>query len=159
MGLRDAVAFPEQAVRLVREGHRSVASVARELGVPENPRHDGVHVLDKHPEQPFVGSGRLRPAEHAARDLERRIRDLEEENAILKSDAPRRQRPEVKFAFIHEHRSIFRITTRCQVLPVLRSGYYQWRRRTPLKSHKFLRPTTGAMAVPKSRRYCAKKGK
>ncbi|MCY0878974.1 MAG: transposase [Firmicutes bacterium] len=42
MGRRYAVAFKEQPVRLVREGHRSVASVARELGVPENPRHDWV---------------------------------------------------------------------------------------------------------------------
>ncbi|MCY0879068.1 MAG: transposase [Firmicutes bacterium] len=84
MGRRYDVAFKEQAVRWVREGHRGVASVARELGVPENPLHDWVHALDQHPEQPFVGSGRLRPAEQAARDWERRIRDLEEEHAILK---------------------------------------------------------------------------
>ncbi|MCY0877556.1 MAG: transposase [Firmicutes bacterium] len=79
------MAFQEQAVCLVLEGHRSMASVARELGVPENLRHDWVHALDEHPKPPFVGSGRLRPAEQAAaRDWERRIRDWEEENAILK---------------------------------------------------------------------------
>jgi transposase len=59
-----------------------VAAVARELGVPENTLHGWVHAMDQHPEEPFVGSGRLRAAEQAARDLERRIRDLEEENAI-----------------------------------------------------------------------------
>ncbi|MCY0878055.1 MAG: hypothetical protein OWU84_03805 [Firmicutes bacterium] len=95
MGRRHAVAFKEQAVCWVREGHRNVASVAHELGVPKNPRHDCVHAWDKHPEPPFVGSGRLRPAEQAARDLERRIRDLEEERAILKNRGASSPRPEV----------------------------------------------------------------
>ncbi|MCY0877442.1 MAG: transposase [Firmicutes bacterium] len=46
MGRRYDVAFKEQAVRLVREGYRSVASVARELDVPENTLYDWVHALD-----------------------------------------------------------------------------------------------------------------
>ena len=35
-------------------------------------------------EEPFVGSGNLRRDDKAMRDMEKRLRDLEEENAILK---------------------------------------------------------------------------
>jgi transposase len=35
-------------------------------------------------ENSFVGSGNLKPEDQAQRDLQKRIRELEEENAILK---------------------------------------------------------------------------
>jgi transposase len=35
-------------------------------------------------EEAFVGTGNLRSGDQAARDLQKRILDLEEENAILK---------------------------------------------------------------------------
>ncbi|MCY0870628.1 MAG: hypothetical protein OWT27_08585 [Firmicutes bacterium] len=68
MGKPYDAAIKEQAVRLVREGSRSVAAVARAWGVPEHPRHGWVHARDPHPDEPFVGSGRLRAAAQAARD-------------------------------------------------------------------------------------------
>jgi transposase len=37
-----------------------------------------------HPDEPFVGRGRLRAEDQQLRDVQRRIRDLEEENAIGK---------------------------------------------------------------------------
>jgi transposase-like protein len=61
-------ACKEQAVRLVCEGSRRVAAVARAWGVPENTLHGWVHAMDQHPAEPLVGSGRLRAAEQAARD-------------------------------------------------------------------------------------------
>jgi transposase len=61
-------AFKEQAVRLVLKGYRSVAAVVRAGGVPENTLHGWAHAMDQHPEEPFVGSGRLRAAGQAARD-------------------------------------------------------------------------------------------
>jgi transposase len=36
------------------------------------------------PDEPFVGSGNLREQEQKFKDLENQIRELEEENAILK---------------------------------------------------------------------------
>jgi transposase len=59
MAKRYDVEFKQQAVRLVLELHKPSA-------------------------QPFVGSGRSRAEDQAARDLQQRIRDFEEENAILK---------------------------------------------------------------------------
>lgn len=37
--------------------------------------------------------------------------------------------PEVKYAFIHDHREEFEIQIMCEVLEVSRSGYYSWARR------------------------------
>lgn len=61
----------------VLELHNPIAQVARELDEPENTRHGWLKAA-----QPVGGSGRLRAEDQASRDLQRRIRDREEENAI-----------------------------------------------------------------------------
>lgn len=76
--------FKAQAVRLVVELHKPARQVAHELGVPEQTLHGWIKAVQQDPARPFVGSGRLRPEDQALRDLHKRIRDLEEENAILK---------------------------------------------------------------------------
>ncbi len=76
--------FKSQAVRLATELNKSVAQVAEELGVPSSTLHGWIKATHQDPAQPFTGSGQLRPADQAARDLQKRLRDLEEENAILK---------------------------------------------------------------------------
>ncbi|MDU6361878.1 MAG: class I tRNA ligase family protein, partial [Clostridiales bacterium] len=43
-----------------------------------------VQKYNENQEEPFVGSGNLRRDDKAMRDMEKRLRDLEEENAILK---------------------------------------------------------------------------
>lgn len=77
-------AFKQQAVQLVTELHKPVAEVARDLGIPDTTLHQWLKSAREHPDKPFVGSGRLRPDDQVTRELQRRIRDLEEENAILK---------------------------------------------------------------------------
>ncbi|MDA8206586.1 MAG: transposase [Thermaerobacter sp.] len=77
-------AFKEQAMQMVTELQKPVAEVARDLGIPDTTLHQWLKNHREHPEAPYVGSGRLREADQATRDLQRRIRDLEEENAILK---------------------------------------------------------------------------
>ena len=63
---------------------KSGAQVARELGIPSKTLYGWVAAYKGDPVEPFVGSGHLKAEDQALRDLQRRIRDLEEENAILK---------------------------------------------------------------------------
>ncbi|PSR21677.1 MAG: hypothetical protein C7B45_09745 [Sulfobacillus acidophilus] len=78
MGRHDAAAFREQAGCWVRDGLRSVASVAHELGVPENILHGWLQTVEKQ-----LG-GTVCRFRAPARGRERRLRNLEEEHAILK---------------------------------------------------------------------------
>ena len=79
--------FKLQAVRLLAEGNKSGAVLARELGVRRNQLYKWrQQVIQKGEEGAFRGSGR-----NASKDnlpeieaLKRRIAQLEEENAILK---------------------------------------------------------------------------
>ncbi|AUW94717.1 hypothetical protein BXT84_12805 [Sulfobacillus thermotolerans] len=77
-------AFKAQAVQLVTELKKPIAEVARDLGIPDTTLPQWLKNVRQHPDRPFVGSGKLRPADQEVHDLPRRIRDLEEENAILK---------------------------------------------------------------------------
>ena len=76
--------FKHQTVQYVLEQGKAVAQVARELDLSENTLHRWVSEYKRDEEQAFVGSGNLKPEDKAMMDLQKRIRDLEEENAILK---------------------------------------------------------------------------
>ncbi|UOY93290.1 IS3 family transposase [Ectobacillus sp. JY-23] len=120
--------FKKQTVQyLVSEG-KSVAQVARELKISVDTLHGWKKKYTKEPEiqslQVFSSE------EHELREMRKRIKDLEEENAILKKgDALLRERPSVRYQFIHEHRFEYRLEKMCKVLHVSRSGYYKWRDR------------------------------
>jgi transposase len=73
-----------QAVQLILEQEKSVTQAARDLGIPENTLHRWLSDFKQDPETAFVGSGNLKPEDKALRDMQRKIKDLEEENAILK---------------------------------------------------------------------------
>ncbi|EHT8051722.1 hypothetical protein KXP94_001235 [Staphylococcus pseudintermedius] len=89
-------------------------------------------IYRKDGEKGFVGSGKRTTKKQTEADLEKRLRDLEEENKNLKKDyAHLCQRPEVIYKFIYEHRYEFRVVKMCQVLGVSRSGYYDWKNRKP----------------------------
>jgi transposase len=76
--------FKLQAVRMVKEDGKRIAEVARELDLAEQTLHNWVKKYNQGKEAAFVGSGNVSPEDKAERDLQKRIRDLEEENAILK---------------------------------------------------------------------------
>jgi transposase len=76
--------FKLHAVQLVSESGKPASQVARELGVSQKTLYGWMSKCKENPSTPFVGSGNLQPEAKALRDLERELRDLREENAILK---------------------------------------------------------------------------
>ncbi|MCF8566933.1 transposase [Alicyclobacillus tolerans] len=79
--------FKLHAVQLVSESGKPASQVARELGVSQKTLYGWISKFKEDPATPFVGSGNLKPDAKALRDLEREIRELREENAILKKAA------------------------------------------------------------------------
>ena len=77
-------AFKVEAVRLVTEERRSVAVVARDLGIGENLLHRWKQQFTDQQEQAFVGTGNLSVEQAELRRLQRENTDLREERDILK---------------------------------------------------------------------------
>ncbi|PEP99087.1 hypothetical protein CN585_23745, partial [Bacillus toyonensis] len=74
--------FKRQSVKHVFQTGKAVAQVARELGISVNTLHGWVK---KYKQEPKVIQQRtFRSEDKKTNEMERRIRDLEEENAILK---------------------------------------------------------------------------
>ncbi len=77
-------AFKVEAVRLVTEEGRPVATVARDLGIGENLLHRWKQHFTDQQEQAFVGTGNLTPEQAELRRLRRALIDVTEERDILK---------------------------------------------------------------------------
>jgi Transposase and inactivated derivatives len=76
--------FKEEAIKRVKESKLPSATVAKELGISENTMRSWLKAEKKYKKEAFIGSGNLRQEEKRTKELERKIQDLEEENAILK---------------------------------------------------------------------------
>ncbi|CRZ33887.1 transposase-like protein [Herbinix hemicellulosilytica] len=73
-----------QAVELCLEGDKSIAQVAKELGLAYNTLHRWVKEYKESNGTSFVGSGNIKPQNQEIIELRRRNQELEEELAILK---------------------------------------------------------------------------
>jgi transposase len=76
--------FKIEAVRLVTEGGRRVADVARDLGVHVNLIYLWKKQFSEDPEEAFPGQGNLKSSDAEVRRLQRKLTDVEEERDILK---------------------------------------------------------------------------
>ncbi|MGN7296033.1 transposase [Ferdinandcohnia sp. SAFN-114] len=81
-GKRYDEAFKIETVKYISENNKAVAQVAREIGVNENTVHGWVKRYGQQPEIKAVKSFSSEEAELKA--LQKEIRDLKEENEILK---------------------------------------------------------------------------
>ncbi|KQL50248.1 transposase [Heyndrickxia shackletonii] len=81
-GNRYEEAFKIETVKYINENHKSVAQVAREVGVNENTLYSWLKKYGQQPEIKAVKSFSSESAE--LRALQKEIRDLQEENEILK---------------------------------------------------------------------------
>ena len=84
MGMKYSIEFKTEAVKKVVQGGEASAAVARQLGINPNSLRDWVKTYKENTGQPFVGSGNLRDIDAENKQLQKRIRDLEEEVEILK---------------------------------------------------------------------------
>jgi transposase len=87
MGKQYSSEFKLEAVRRYEASGKSIVSVAEELGVKPTTMQGWVNKYRKSPEAPFPGSGNLSPEDEKVRKLEKELRELREENEILKKAA------------------------------------------------------------------------
>jgi transposase len=76
--------FKKETIRLIQEEGKTVAQVARELELHENTLYRWLTEFKQDAEHAFPGSGQLKPEDKAMRDLQKELRELKEENEILK---------------------------------------------------------------------------
>lgn len=86
-GKRFDAEFKKEIVKLHLDGGRTCASLAQEVGIHENTVYKWVQQYNTDPEQAFPGSGNLKPDEEELRKAQRRVKELENEVAILKQAA------------------------------------------------------------------------
>ena len=87
MGIRYSEEFKINAVKHCIENNLPASHAARELGINANTMRQWLRTYKENPSEPFVGSGNLHTEDREIRELKKRIRDLEEENEILKKAA------------------------------------------------------------------------
>jgi len=76
--------FKREAVKLVLEGGRVAAEVAKGLGINENVLYRWIRQYREDPENAFPGKGKLKPEDEELRLLRRELADVKEERDILK---------------------------------------------------------------------------
>lgn len=76
--------FKLEAVRLIVEEGRSVASVARDLGVNANSLHHWKKHFASDGTDAFPGHGKLKPVDEELRRLKRELQIVTQERDILK---------------------------------------------------------------------------
>ena len=74
-------AFKREAVQLAKE-RGNLSAAARDLGISDNTLHNWKKLLERTPENAFPGNGN--PRDNDTARLQRELRRLQEENAILK---------------------------------------------------------------------------
>lgn len=79
--------FKKDIVKLYINEERTCPSLAEELGIHENTIYKWIQQYKEDPEQAFPGSGNLKPDADELRKAQRKIKDLENEIAILKQAA------------------------------------------------------------------------
>lgn len=76
-----------EAVKRFEKSGKALKSVAEELGIKPTTMQGWVNKYRKNPEAPFPGSGNLSPEDEKLKKLEKEIRELKDENEILKEAA------------------------------------------------------------------------
>ena len=84
MAKRYDTEFKLHAVKQVIEQGKTAAQVSRGLDLAQQTLSKWIQKYKEDQTEPFVGSGNLRSEAKSMRELEKQLRDLKEENEILK---------------------------------------------------------------------------
>jgi transposase len=76
--------FKQEAVQLVKTSGKSMAQIARDLGIADSTLHHWCKLFSEHGEQAFPGSGHQTQQEEALRRLKRELDVTRQERDILK---------------------------------------------------------------------------
>ena len=87
MGKVYDAAYKTEVCKRVVDGGEAVAAIGRELGISENTLYTWVSRYRQNGATPFVGSGHIKPEDAELKRLWRELRELREENEILKKAA------------------------------------------------------------------------
>ena len=80
-------AYKTEICKRAVEGGEAVSAISREAGIGENTLYGWVARYRENSKNPFVGSGHIKPEDEAFKKLQREIKELREENEILKKAA------------------------------------------------------------------------
>ena len=80
-------AYKLEVCKQVASGSTTVAEISRETGINENTIYNWMKRFRENQEAPFVGSGKVLPENEELVKLRKEVRDLREENEILKNAA------------------------------------------------------------------------
>ena len=76
--------FKEDVVNYAKTYEGAMTDVAKKFGVPPSTLFGWLKAKSTHKEEAFIGTGHLRKKEAEEKAREKELRDLKEENAILK---------------------------------------------------------------------------
>jgi transposase-like protein len=127
--------FKREAVRLALTSGKSIAQVARELGISDSSIHQWRKELADHGAEAFPGSGHQTALEEENRRLKRELERTRQERDILKNSQHLLARPAVRYQVVEEYRKEYPVSVLCETLGVSLSGYYAWKKR-PISRHQ-----------------------
>jgi transposase len=87
MSKRYDPAYKLEICKSVESGHATVPELSRETGISENTLYIWMKRYRNNREKPFVGSGHVLPENEEMVRLRKEVKDLREENEILKKAA------------------------------------------------------------------------
>jgi len=87
MSKRFDPAYKMEVCKSIASGHATVVEMAQETGIHENTLYTWMKRYRDNSSKPFVGSGRILPENEEMVKLRREVKDLREENEILKKAA------------------------------------------------------------------------